>query len=76
MNAQRTRFTHRVNTKDASSGSPIFDMNLQVVGLHRGWVRPPDGEKITLNEAIPIDRIRRHFLANATKAQRAEVGWG
>lgn len=33
VNAQRTRFTHRVNTKDASSGSPIFDMNLQSSGF-------------------------------------------
>lgn len=78
VNQARTRVTHRVNTDESSSGSPVFDKDWRLVALHRGLVRVPLGQKHKHNEAIPIATIRDHFLANqdVTDDARAEVGWG
>jgi hypothetical protein len=78
LNANGTRLRHSVNTDDGSSGSPVFDVEWNLVALHRGYVRPPPGKRVELNDAIPIARIRDHFLRNPGISARVrnEVGWG
>lgn len=78
FNANHTRLRHRVNTADRSSGSPVFDKDWTLVALHRGFAGQPPGETSPSNDAIPIAKIRDHFLRKhpAGTRERAEVGWG
>jgi len=77
FNENGTRLRHRLNTLGSSSGSPIFDMNWNLVAMHRGFVRSPPGVNLDFNDAIPIGRIRDHFLNNPGVRARLhrEVGW-
>ena len=63
-NANGTRLRHRVNTEGGSSGSPCFDGNFSLVGVHQaGDPRAPLQGKAQFNQAIPIGRIRRDLEA-------------
>jgi hypothetical protein len=57
-----TRIQYLTDTLPGSSGSPVFDTNWNLVGLHRsgGWLEEPNSPKKTpyyRNEGIPIDRL-------------------
>ena len=56
FNAAGTRMRHDANSKDGSSGSPLFDVDLQLVGLHHAHdlAKPP-----AWNQAVPLDSIQR-----------------
>jgi hypothetical protein len=76
LRGRSVRLRHIVNTADASSGSPVFDKDWKLIALHRGYVIPPSPhDKFELNDAIPIAKIRRHFLQNASRSTRGLVNW-
>lgn len=77
LNGNKTRMWHKVNTLDGSSGAPIFDLNWNLVAMHRDYVTSPPGMGLKLNVAVPIARIRERFRGNMGISQRvrAEVGW-
>ena len=58
---------HRVDTKKGSSGAPILDMELRVVGVHNsglkhsegGFPIGPNGENVAANKGSLIDPIER-----------------
>lgn len=50
------RFRHSVNTEAGSSGSPIFDADLHLMGLHHAGFGSPRGA-MPFNQAVRADRI-------------------
>lgn len=61
VNGNGTRIRHRVNTEPGSSGSPCFDWNLLLIGLHHY------GERYAApryNQAIPIAAVRDRLHSN------------
>jgi len=60
------------STDAGSSGSPVFDAQGEVIGVHYGAYATPTGEStsVPLGFAIPIGRARRWLPAEA----RAELG--
>lgn len=54
------RYRYDVTTEGGSSGSPVLDFNLRLVGLHHA--ADPAGEP-RYNQAIPIARIKRALEA-------------
>jgi V8-like Glu-specific endopeptidase len=52
---------YSTDTEPGSSGSPVFNQNWQIVGLHHkgGGLAGPDGEKYFTNEGILITSILR-----------------
>jgi hypothetical protein len=68
VNANGTRVFYRTNTEPGSSGSPCFDQNWQLVGLHHSG--DPNFDRINpaqFNRGIPIAAIRR-LLAERGRA--------
>jgi formylglycine-generating enzyme required for sulfatase activity/V8-like Glu-specific endopeptidase len=64
VNIEGERFQYNVNTKGGSSGSPVFDAQWDLVGLHRG--SGPDREDV--NEGIVLAAILveiKEFLEDA-----------
>ncbi len=60
-NANGTRIRYRTNTEEGSSGSPCFDANWTLIGLHHSGdtrVRP------TYNQGILITLIRERLSSN------------
>jgi len=60
-NANGTRIRYRTNTEEGSSGSPCFDADWNLIGLHHSGdirVRP------TYNQGIPITLIRDQLTNN------------
>lgn len=56
----RLRFLHKANAVGGSSGSPCFDNQFMLFGLHQGtWVRPAGAEVV--NRGVPIIRIKEHI---------------
>jgi V8-like Glu-specific endopeptidase len=58
VNGNRTRVRYRVNTEGGSSGSPVFDVNWNLLAIHH-W-GDPDFKPMTLarwNQGVPIDTI-------------------
>jgi V8-like Glu-specific endopeptidase len=56
------RLQYLTDTQPGSSGSPVFDLEWNLVGLHHsgGWIPEPGGDGSTTwfrNEGILIDRI-------------------
>ncbi len=56
FNGAGTRMRHDANSQRGSSGSPVFDADLQLVALHhaRDAAEPP-----TWNEAVPFNSIQK-----------------
>jgi V8-like Glu-specific endopeptidase len=52
---------YATDTEPGSSGSPVFDQQWQIVGLHHrgGGLAGPDGKKYFTNEAILISAVLR-----------------
>jgi len=66
LNANATRLRHAVNTEPGSSGSPCFNAQLELVGLHHaGDPNFDPTHKPTFNSAIPIRAIL-DYLAKAS----------
>jgi V8-like Glu-specific endopeptidase len=57
----RLRFLHKANAVGGSSGSPCFDSQFMLFGLHQGtWVRSAAGAEV-VNRGVPIIRIKEHI---------------
>jgi S1-C subfamily serine protease len=70
------RMQYRSTTEQGSSGSPVFDRNWHVIGLHRAYnpnAQRLDGKAGThaVNEGISLASIRDAFTAMAPKKKRA-----
>ncbi len=68
-NDNNTRLQHAVNTEPGSSGSPVFDLLGNLVGLHHAGdtsANPP------FNQAVPIGAIRALMEQRGTWAALAE----
>lgn len=61
-NDNNTRFRYNANTDPGSSGSPCFNVRLDLVGIHHGG-DPDSGQLARYNQGIPSERILR-FLAS------------
>lgn len=51
-----TRIWHDAGTNHGSSGSPLFDARLRLVGLHNAG-HGPDGDRPAYNQAVPMSLI-------------------
>jgi hypothetical protein len=53
---------YSTDTEPGSSGSPVFNQDWEIVGLHHrgGGLAGPDGKKYFTNEAIQIGAVVRH----------------
>jgi hypothetical protein len=53
---------YSTDTEPGSSGSPVFNQEWEIVGLHHrgGGLAGPDGKKYFTNEAIAIGSVVRH----------------
>jgi hypothetical protein len=61
VNANQTRVRYATNTEAGSSGSPVFDLDWNLVALHHlgdpAYNHPP-----TYNQGVPIDKIRARLV--------------
>jgi Effector-associated domain 1/Trypsin-like peptidase domain len=63
-NANKTRIRYRANTESGSSGSPCFDINLDLVALHHSGDPDFDPEhKPQYNEGVPVNALVTHLGA-------------
>lgn len=53
----QARFRHTVNTEPGSSGAPVFDAALRMIGIHHAGQSGGPGPSLTYNEAIPLGAI-------------------
>ncbi len=60
FNGAGTRVRYDANSRDGSSGSPVFDTDLQLVALHHA--RDPH-EPPSWNQAVPIGTVRADWAA-------------
>jgi V8-like Glu-specific endopeptidase len=51
------RFRHTVNTEPGSSGAPVFDAALNLIGIHHAGQSGGPGPALTYNEGIPLGAI-------------------
>jgi Trypsin-like peptidase domain len=63
VNANRTRVRYTNNTEPGSSGSPVFDLQWNLVALHH-LGDPAFGGPPGYNQGVLIDRIRERIEAN------------
>jgi hypothetical protein len=62
------------DTKAGSSGSPVFNKNWQVVGLHHRWVQAPEGDGVSYrNQGRRIERVIDGLRARGIEVGRAGV---
>jgi V8-like Glu-specific endopeptidase len=66
VNTNRTRVRYATNTEAGSSGSPVFDLDWNLVALHH-LGDPAYDHPATYNQGVPIDKIRDR-LARTGKA--------
>lgn len=62
LNANNSRMRYTTNTEAGSSGSPVFDLNWNLVALHH--LGDPAFDKLSpeFNQGIPVDAIRRRIV--------------
>ena len=53
----QARFRHTVNTEPGSSGAPVFDAGLRMIGIHHSGQSGGPGPHLTYNEGIPLAAI-------------------
>ena len=61
FNPNGTRVRYNANTKDGSSGSPVFDADLQLIGLHHAFDPHSPSQ---WNQAIPFSVIKQIWSAD------------
>lgn len=62
------------DTKAGSSGSPVFNNQWEVVGLHHRWVEAPEGEGVSCrNQGRRIERVLEGLTAHGIEVGRAGV---
>jgi hypothetical protein len=61
LNSNRTRMRYTTNTEPGSSGSPVFDLEWNLVALHH--LGDPAVDKLTpeFNQGVPLDIVRRRI---------------
>ncbi len=59
VNANRTRIRYATNTEGGSSGSPVFDLDWNLIALHH--YGDPHYAHPRFNQGIPIDSIRQRM---------------
>lgn len=57
VNANMTRMRHRTLTEGGSSGSPCFDKNWNLIGLHHAGQPGKKDELAEWNQAVPVQTI-------------------
>ena len=75
LDGDSNRFTYLTDTLPGSSGSPVFNDDWEVVGLHRGARKLPEpaylrGETIKYNN---VGVVMRAILQDLPPALRAEI---
>ena len=63
-NGNGTRIRYRTNTEPGSSGSPVFTMDWDLVGLHH--YGDPRWQKPLFNQAVPIELVRMRIEKNGS----------
>lgn len=63
LNLGATRFRHSVNTEPGSSGAPVFDAALCLIGIHHAG-QSGGPAKVPYNEGIPLGAILADARAN------------
>jgi hypothetical protein len=66
LNANGTRVRYATNTLGGSSGSPVFDLEWNLIALHH-YGDPALGHEARFNQGVPAHLIRKH-LEKANKA--------
>jgi V8-like Glu-specific endopeptidase len=68
VNASQNRVRYATNTEPGSSGSPVFDLDWNLVALHH-LGDPAYDHPASYNQGVPIqligDRIESHGKSNA-----------
>jgi V8-like Glu-specific endopeptidase len=66
--ADKKRLQYLTDTLSGSSGSPVFNEEWQVIGIHHkgGWLREPGSKAVYFrNQAILINVVAKHFESMA-----------
>jgi hypothetical protein len=75
VNAGQTRVRYATNTEAGSSGSPVFDLDWNLVALHHlgdpAYDHPP-----AYNQGVPIDKIRSRIAAKGKSAALGDAANG
>jgi hypothetical protein len=73
VNANHTRVRYATNTEAGSSGSPVFDLDWNLVALHHlgdpAYDHPP-----AYNQGVPIDKIRARIASTGRAAAVGDTG--
>ena len=67
LNAAGTRIRYATNTLGGSSGSPVFDLEWNLIALHH-YGDPAFNHKAKYNQGVPIDKIRASLTKNGKSA--------
>jgi hypothetical protein len=62
VNANRTRVRYLINTEPGSGGSPVFDLEWNLVAMHH-FSDPSYEHPKTYKQGIPIDLIQKRIVA-------------
>jgi V8-like Glu-specific endopeptidase len=60
--ANGLRVRYRTNTEPGSSGSPVFDLNWNLVALHH-MGDPASSLPATYNQGVPLDKVRARIVS-------------
>ena len=71
VNENKTRMVYKTSTLKGSSGSPVFDRQFRLIGLHHNRGER-DGQFYANNRGIPIKTILK-FLSDSQWSDRPEV---
>lgn len=72
LNGNGTRVTYRTNTLWGSSGSPVFNANLDLVALHHaGDPNYPESKHGEYNQGVPIAQVRKLIVTHEKLAEVA-----